>query len=137
MSDTFPYTREAIREGKVPVSTKIYQGFGGIVNSHKDFAFNTFLLLYYSQILGVSASLVSIVIAISLVVDAISDPVVGSISDNYKSKLGRRHPFMLGAAIPFGLAMYFLFAPPSGLGDGLLLGWLLFFTISARLAFTF
>ncbi len=135
--ETPQYTRAKVREGKVPVSTKIYQGFGGIVNSHKDFAFNTFLLLYYSQILGLSASLVSIVIAISLVVDAVSDPVVGSISDNYKSKMGRRHPFMLWSAVPFGLTMYLLFAPPADLGDGLLLGWLLFFTITARLAFTF
>ena len=137
MPESIQYTREAVRQGKVPVSTKIYQGFGGIVNSHKDFAFGTFLLLYYSQILGVSASLVSVVIAISLFIDAITDPVVGSISDNYKSRLGRRHPFMLGAALPFGITMYFLFAPPSGLSDGFLLGWLLFFTISTRLAFTF
>jgi Na+/melibiose symporter-like transporter len=137
MSESFQYTREVVRQGKVPVSTKIYQGFGGIVNAHKDFAFNTFLLLYYSQILGLSASLVSIVIAISLVVDAVSDPIVGSISDNYKSKLGRRHPFMIAAAVPFGITMYFLFAPPADLSDSMLLGWLLFFTISARLAFTF
>ena len=115
MPESIQYTREAVRQGKVPVSTKIYQGFGGIVNSHKDFAFGTFLLLYYSQILGVSASLVSVVIAISLFIDAITDPVVGSISDNYKSRLGRRHPFMLGAAVPFGITMYFLFAPPSGI----------------------
>ncbi|MEM7018212.1 MAG: MFS transporter, partial [Pseudomonadota bacterium] len=137
MSESFQYTREIVREGKVPISTKIYQGFGGIVNSHKDFAFNTFLLLYYSQILGLSASLVSIVIAISLIVDAVSDPVVGSISDNFKSKLGRRHPFMIGAAIPFGLTLFFLFSPPAGLGTWLLLAWLLFFTVAARLMFTF
>gem|GEM_PF-5006201 len=40
MRDTIEYTRERVREGKVPISTKILQGFGGIVNSHKDFAFN-------------------------------------------------------------------------------------------------
>jgi GPH family glycoside/pentoside/hexuronide:cation symporter len=137
VTEGYQYTREINRVGKVPVSTKIYQGFGGIVNSHKDFAFNTFLLLYYSQILGLSASLVSIVIAISLVVDAVSDPVVGSISDNYKSRLGRRHPFMYASAVPFGLTLYLLFAPPADISDTLLLCWLLFFTISARLAFTF
>jgi Na+/melibiose symporter-like transporter len=126
-----------VREGKVPVSTKIFQGFGGLVNSHKDFAFGTFVLLYYSQILGLSASLVSVVIALSLVVDAVSDPVVGSISDNFKSRLGRRHPFMFAAAVPFGATMYFLFAPPAGLGDVALLGWLAVFTIAARVAFTF
>ena len=136
MAEAYQYTRQAVRNGKVPRSTKILQGAGGIVNSHKDFAFNTFLLLYYSQILGLSASLVSIVIAISIVIDAVTDPIVGSLSDNFKSRLGRRHPFMFAAAVPFGLTMYFLFVPPL-LGDWGLLAWLLFFTIAARLAFTF
>lgn len=137
MTESVEYRRELVRQGKVPLSTKIFQGFGGLVNSHKDFAFNTFLLLYYSQIMGLSASLVSVAIAISLVIDAISDPLVGSLSDNFQSKLGRRHPFMLGAALPFGLTMYLLFDPPGGLSDAMLLGWLIFFTIAARLAFTF
>ena len=137
MVESVQYQRAAVREGKVPISTKTYQGFGGLVNSHKDFAFNTFLLLYYSQILGLSASLVSIVIAISLIIDAISDPIVGSISDNYKSKRGRRHPFMIRAAVPFGIVLGLLFAPPPGLGEAGLFAWLLFFTVSARLAFTF
>ncbi|MEM7362651.1 MAG: MFS transporter, partial [Pseudomonadota bacterium] len=137
MSETIEYTRERVREGKVPISTKIFQGFGGIVNSHKDFAFNTFLLLYYSQILGLSASLVAIVIAAALIIDAISDPIVGSVSDNFKSQWGRRHPFMFAAAVPFGITMYFLFAPPVSLGDGALLGWLAFWTVAARLTFTF
>lgn len=137
MSEPVQYRREQVRQGKVPVSTKVFQGFGGLVNSHKDFAFNTFLLLYYSQIMGLSASLVSLAIAISLVVDAVSDPLVGSLSDNFQSKLGRRHPFMLAAALPFGLTLYLLFDPPAGLSDPMLLGWLLLFTISCRLAFTF
>ncbi|HJP50968.1 MAG TPA: MFS transporter [Pseudomonadales bacterium] len=137
MTDTFEYKREVVREGSVPISTKIYHGVGGLVGGHKDFAFNTFLLLYYSQILGISASLVSVVIAISLIVDAISDPIVGSISDNYRSKWGRRHPFMIGSAIPFGLTLYFLFVPPEGLSDLFILAWLLFFTVSARLSYTF
>ena len=137
MTESVEYRRELVRQGKVPLSTKIFQGFGGLVNSHKDFAFNTFLMLYYSQIMGLSASLVSVAIAISLVVDAISDPLVGSLSDGFRSKLGRRHPFMLGAALPFGLTMYLLFDPPGGLSDVMLLGWLIFFTIAARLAFTF
>ena len=137
MRDTIEYTRERVREGKVPISTKIFQGFGGIVNSHKDFAFNTFLLLYYSQILGLSASLVAIVIAAALIIDAFSDPIVGSVSDNFKSQWGRRHPFMFAAAVPFGITMYFLFAPPASLGDSALLGWLAFWTVAARLTFTF
>ena len=137
MAEDVEYRRAVVRQGKVSVLTKTFQGFGGIANSHKDFAFGTFLLLYYSQILGLSASLVSIVIAISLIIDAVTDPIVGSISDNFKSKLGRRHPFMIAAAVPFGVCLALLFLPPEGIGELALLGWLLVFTVATRLTFTF
>ncbi|MGB0691206.1 MAG: MFS transporter, partial [Pseudomonadales bacterium] len=45
--------------------------------------------------------------------DAVSDPMVGYISDNFHSKLGRRHPFMYAAGLPVAVAYYFLWAPPA------------------------
>jgi hypothetical protein len=72
MPEAIEYRRERVRVGKVPISTKLYQGIGALPGTHKDFAFNTFLLLYYSQILGIPAFQASIVLAISLVVDAIT-----------------------------------------------------------------
>ena len=39
----------------------------------------------------------------ALLLDAVSDPIVGVYSDNFKSKLGRRHPLMYAAAIPLGI----------------------------------
>jgi glycoside/pentoside/hexuronide:cation symporter, GPH family len=131
------YRREKVRVGKVPVSTKLFQGIGALPGSHKDLAFNTFLLLYYSQILGVPATSASIVLAIALVVDAITDPLVGAYSDNFRSRFGRRHLFMYAAAIPLGLFMFLLFSPPAGASTAVLTGWLLTFTLLVRFAFTF
>ncbi|MEM8767721.1 MAG: MFS transporter [Pseudomonadota bacterium] len=138
MTDTaVEYQRERKREGKVPVSTKIFQGIGGLPNSHKDFAFNNFLLLYYSQILGVPASTASLILALCLFADAITDPLVGAYSDNFRSRLGRRHPFMYAAAIPLGLAIFLLFSPPAGASEMVLVGWMFAFTLATRTAFTF
>lgn len=131
------YHREKKRQGKVPVSTKIFQGIGALPNSHKDFAFNTFLLLYYSQILGVPASTTSIILALCLFADAITDPLVGAYSDNFRSRLGRRHPFMYAAAIPLGLCLYLLFSPPEAAGETLLVVWLFAFALLTRVTFTF
>lgn len=131
------YRRARIRQGKVPISSKICQGIGGLPGSHKDFAFNTFLLLFYSQILGVPAAAAALVLGACLVVDAFTDPLVGAYSDNFKSRLGRRHPFMYAAAVPLGLCIYLLFTPPAGHGDTLLLGWMLVFTLLTRTSFTF
>lgn len=131
------YKREKKRQGKVPVSTKIFQGIGGLPNSHKDFAFNNFLLLYYSQILGVPASAAALVLALCLLADAITDPMVGAYSDNFKSRLGRRHPFMYAAAAPLGFFIYLLFSPPGGASELTLILWLFAFTLATRTAFTF
>ena len=76
-------------------------------------------------------------IFIALLIDAISDPLVGSLSDVTRSRWGRRHPYMYLAAIPFAASFYFLFAPPSGLGEMGLFWWLTLFSILTRTFMTF
>ena len=135
--DPISYTSELKREGKLSVPLKIAQGLGSLPDSFKDYAFKTFLLLYYDRILGMPASWAAAALFVALVVDAISDPLVGSLSDNFRSKLGRRHPFMFAAALPLGLAIFLLFSPPGSLDEVGLFFWLLTFTISTRVAMTF
>jgi glycoside/pentoside/hexuronide:cation symporter, GPH family len=77
-----------------------------------DGATRSFLLLYYSQVLGLSPALAGLAIGASLVFDAISDPIVGAISDRTRSRMGRRHPFMFAAIIPAALLFYCLWNPP-------------------------
>jgi GPH family glycoside/pentoside/hexuronide:cation symporter len=133
--DATQYRREEERVGKVPISTKLIQGVGSVPDTFKNFAFNTFLLFYYNQVLGMPASLASIALGIAVVVDAITDPVVGSISDNLRTRLGRRHPLMYLAAAPLALSLYLVFMPPETVKDGgeyLLFGWILVFSILVR-----
>ena len=98
---------------RVDLSTKIYYGFGAVANGAKSNGFNYLLLFYYSQVIGLRADLVSVGILIALVFDAISDPLVGHISDNFHSRWGRRHPFMYASGIPVAIAYYFLWSPPA------------------------
>ncbi len=130
------FVRSRERDGPIRLSTKLYQGLGIVPVSLKELAFNTFLLLYYNQVLGLSASYASFVLLIALVVDAVSDPVVGSFSDNFRHRLGRRHPLMYAASIPFALCLYCLFAPAE-IAQGYLQVWLLLFAVGTRLSFTF
>lgn len=106
---------------KVDLSTKLYYGFGAVANGAKSNGFNYLLLFYYSQVVGLRADLVSLGILIALVFDAVSDPLVGYISDNTHSKLGRRHPYMYAAGVPVALAYYFLWSPPAWDETGLFL----------------
>jgi GPH family glycoside/pentoside/hexuronide:cation symporter len=134
---TAEFRRERERMGKVPLKTKIIYALGEMPGSHMNSAIGAFLALYYNQILGVSASTIATGMGLALFLDAVSDPVVGSYSDNLKSRLGRRHPLMYAAAVPLGLFMALLFAPPATLSEIALIAWLATFLILARLTFTF
>ena len=132
------FQRAEQRVGKVPFWTKFAQGFSALPGQHKEWAFNTLLLLYYSQVLGMSATLAAVVIAISLVFDAISDPLAGAFSDSFRSRrLGRRHPLMLASIIPSCGAIFALFSPPHGLAEYYLAAWMLACTVTLRVSFSF
>lgn len=103
--------------GKTPFWTKAAYGFGSVAYGVKDQGLKYFLLLFYAQVVGMDAQLVSFAILIALVSDAISDPIVGYWSDNFRSKWGRRHPFMYAAAIPVAVSYYFIWTPPEGWSD--------------------
>ncbi len=117
--------------GRIPVSTKIVYGLGQAAEGLKNTAFGLFLLFYYNQVLGLPGTLAGLALGISLVFDAFFDPLVGSISDNFRSKYGRRHPFMYAAILPMAIGFYLLFSPPVH-GDWALFGWLFMFATLTR-----
>ncbi|MEM9841794.1 MAG: MFS transporter, partial [Pseudomonadota bacterium] len=116
--------------------TRIAYGIGGAAGGIKNNGFDYVLLLFYSQVLGLSAVLVAAALWIALVFDAVSDPVVGYWSDNLSSKYGRRHPFMYAAMVPVAVGYFFVWNPPTGLEGLGLFGWLLILTIFVRLMYT-
>lgn len=131
-AETGPRYVRTARTGSLTFATKLSQGIGAIPDTVKNWAFNTFVLLYYNQILGVDAFMVSIALAIAIVFDAVTDPMVGSLSDNLNTRWGRRHPLMLIASIPLGIGLYAVFVPPDGLSHIGLFAWLLTFTVMTR-----
>ncbi|MFO1013801.1 MAG: MFS transporter [Caulobacteraceae bacterium] len=98
---------------RVGLASKLFYGSGSLAFGAKDNGLQTFLLIFYSQAVGLQAGWVSAAIAIVLVVDAFIDPIVGQTSDNLKTRWGRRHPFMYAAAIPLGLTYLALWQPPN------------------------
>ena len=105
---------------RVSLGRKVAYGFGSVAFGVKSNGFDYFFLIFYSQVMGVSAYLVSLALMIALIADALSDPLIGYLSDNTRSRWGRRHPFMYAAALPAGVAYYFVWNPPSALeGDAL------------------
>jgi Na+/melibiose symporter-like transporter len=119
----------------LPFTTKFTYGLGQAAEGLKNGAFGIFLMFYYNQVLGLSGTLAGTAVGIALVFDAVTDPLAGSLSDNWRSRLGRRHPFMYASAVPMAIAFYCLFAPPV-VGEWALFFWLLTFAVLTRTAMT-
>lgn len=122
---------------KIGIFTRLAYGFGSVAYGVKDNGFNYFLLLFYSQVIGLHHQLVGIAVLIALIVDAISDPIIGYWSDNFRSKWGRRHPFLYISAIPVSLSFYLLWTPPDGMSQMQLFLYLLTLAILIRTFITF
>jgi len=118
------------------LGTKFAYGFGQAGEGLKNGAFGVFLFFYYNQVLALSGTYAGLAVGIALMFDAITDPLAGSLSDNWRSKLGRRHPFMYAAALPLAITFYMLFNPPADLGQFGLFLWLLTFAVLTRAAMT-
>ena len=104
---------------------------GGLVANGVSF----FLLIYYSQVLGLDSALAGLAMMISLAFDAVTDPLVGRWSDRLQHRLGRRHPFLFASIVPVALAYYLLWDPPELSQLGLFL-YLLVVAVALRLALT-
>jgi glycoside/pentoside/hexuronide:cation symporter, GPH family len=117
--------------GKLGFNTRFAYGVGQTAEGLKNGAFGTFLIFYYVQVLGMSGTLAGSAVGIALVIDAFTDPMAGSLSDNWRSKYGRRHPFLYVAILPMAISFYFLFHPLVT-GETALFLWLVLFTNATR-----
>jgi GPH family glycoside/pentoside/hexuronide:cation symporter len=121
----------------VGLLTRVSYGFGAAAYGVKDNGFSYFLLLFYSQVIGVDARLVGLALSIALFVDAFADPIIGYWSDNLRSRWGRRHPFMYGAALPVAATYFLMWNPPRDWSELHLFWYLMVLAVGIRVLISF
>jgi GPH family glycoside/pentoside/hexuronide:cation symporter len=114
------------------VSAKLLYGVGEIPITVLMVLSGLFILFFYNSVMGLPAVLVGIGLSVTLGLDAITDPLIGHLSDRSRHRLGRRHAFMLPGALGMGPCFYLLFSPPRSLGHRGLFIWLLGSMIALR-----
>ena len=124
-------------ERRVSVPVMMAYGTGDLAQAVANIGIPSLLLFYYQQIVGLSGTLTGLAIGISLFFDAVTDPIVGGLSDRLKGRFGRRHPLMAVAPIPAAICFIFLFSPPDGLSESGNFLWLTGFAVLFRTAMTF
>ena len=97
----------ATRRRKLSVKTKLLFASGALQEAVVT-AGAIVTVLFYNQVLGISPALAGTAFLIASIVDAISDPLIGAVSDRFRSRWGRRHPFMFASALPIAVSFYFL-----------------------------
>jgi Na+/melibiose symporter-like transporter len=102
-----------VSASRLPLGTRIGYGTGAVAVATKDAAVVHFLAFYYTQVVGLPGWLYGLSAFVAQTVDALIDPVLGTLSDNSRTRWGRRHPWMAASALPIGAGFLLLFAPPS------------------------
>lgn len=92
---------------RLPLTTKLAFGAGDLPTAIGAVIPSFFQFFFLTQVAGLNPLLAGSVRAILTVWDAINDPLIGWLSDRTRSRLGRRRPWILYGAVPFGL-IYFL-----------------------------
>jgi GPH family glycoside/pentoside/hexuronide:cation symporter len=80
-----------------------------------------YLPKFYTDVVGADIALVGFVLLAIRLFDAVSDPVIGALSDRTRSPLGRRRPWIALGVPPLVIALYLLFSPPTLSPNGALL----------------
>jgi GPH family glycoside/pentoside/hexuronide:cation symporter len=127
----------AARSAKLTLGALSVYGSGALVENVATFAIGGLLFFYLNIICGLSGGLAGAALGLTLFVDASIDPVVGSVSDNSRSRHGRRHPFMIASIIPVVVLFGLLFSIPHGLKGWPLFGYALAILLSLRVAISF
>ncbi|MGC9349605.1 MAG: MFS transporter [Anaerolineae bacterium] len=98
---------------QVPRLTKIIYGTGDWGMATFNSLRQIFYAIFLTDVVGIEPRLASFAAFIGVIWDAINDPLVGVLSDKARSRWGRRRPFLLFFAVPYGLAFVLLWwAPP-------------------------
>lgn len=84
---------------------------------------NNFAMLFYTQILGLSAAYAGIALSITTLWDAVTDPVMGHITDNTRSRFGRRHPYMFWGGLSLAVTFFLIWALPTGFSSPAAIFW--------------
>ena len=111
MSDATHYATAP--EDRIPFLLKIVYGFGAFVNNTLAAAIGS-MIIVLNLGLGMSPALVGLLGALPRLTDAITDPLMGYISDNTRSKWGRRRPYIFFGAIAVGVVFALLWQLPRG-----------------------
>lgn len=119
-------SEKSVNSEKLNFTTKLAYGAGDLGPAIAANILVFFLLYFFTNVAGLPAGLAGSILAIGKVSDAINDPIAGILSDRTRTRWGRRIPWMLFGAIPFGIFFFLQWIVPTFSADPETNNWYLF-----------
>lgn len=119
-------SEKLIKQEKLNFTTKLAYGSGDMGPAITANILVFFLLYFFTNVAGLPAGLSGSILAIGKISDAINDPITGILSDRTRTRWGRRMPWMLFGAIPFGIFFFLQWIVPQFSNNTTVNNWCLF-----------
>ena len=102
--------KEVVINERIPTKEKVCYGIGGFMDGG-GVALMSCIMLKYMTSMGVAMAVASTIMTVAKLWDAVTDPLMGFISDNTRSKWGRRKPYMFVGGILLIVTLFIMFMP--------------------------
>lgn len=122
-------------EDRIPLAQKLAYGAGAFVNNLLAAAIGG-MAIVLNLGLGMDPAMVGLLGALPRLTDALTDPMMGYLSDHTQSRWGRRRPYIFGGALAAGLVFIALWMMPRGMSESFYFAWFLAGSIVFYLAYT-
>jgi len=121
----------------LPLRTRLAYGVPNLGLALVGVPILVYLPRFYSDVVGISVAWLGVVFVAGRIIDAVTDPVMGVLSDRSRFARGRRRPWILWGCLPLALLSVALYVPPQGLpptvatvwASLVILGWFLAYTV--------
>jgi GPH family glycoside/pentoside/hexuronide:cation symporter len=102
----------ALSKARLPFWIRLLYGSGDWGISSIGIMRSIFYAIFLTDVVGLEPRLASFGAIVGIIWDALNDPIIGTLSDRLNTRWGRRRPFLLWFAIPFGLSFVILWSAP-------------------------
>ncbi len=103
---------KVLSNGTLGFGIKLGYGIGDLAFNLLLQATSLYLIYFFTDVFLIGAAAAGTIVLASKIWDAVTDPMMGMISDHTRSRWGKKRPYLLFGALPFGLSIFLVFMAP-------------------------